>query len=471
MTPGPIGEPISRVDGPQKVTGRATYAAEFDVRGQAHGAIVRSTIAKGRVASIDTAVAERAPGVLAVLTHRNAPKLPYRPHKGVPDAEVGERLHVLQDDSVNHQGQPIALVIAETLEQATHAAMLVRVTYAPERAITDVTQVTPKLLTQEKTDQRPPETRRGDPDGALSAADVKIDERYVMPREYHNPIETHATIAAWEGDRLTLWDKTQWVHNTADEIAAVFGIPPQNVRVISPFVGGAFGSGLRTWPHVTLAALGARVVGRPVKVMLSRSPSLYGPARRAWSVTRWPPRRHRARRLPGDLHVRGVLRGPAGDEPLPVLVPERLHAAPRGRDERAHTDLHARPWRGERQLRARVRDGRTGGRARYGSRPTPVAQRTREGRAHESAVLQPLDSRMLQGRGRALRVEPPQPQARLDAGREVANRLGHGDSQLSNELRTCVGSRAPASGRLGRGDERGQRHGARDVDLDDAGRR
>ncbi len=128
----PIGEPISRVDGRQKVTGSATYAAEFDAPGQAHAAVVRSTIAKGRVASIDTALAEKAPGVLAVLTHRNAPKLPYRPHKGVPVAAVGERLHVLQDDRVNHQGQPIALVIADTLEQANHAATLVRVTYAPE---------------------------------------------------------------------------------------------------------------------------------------------------------------------------------------------------------------------------------------------------------------------------------------------------------------------------------------------------
>jgi xanthine dehydrogenase YagR molybdenum-binding subunit len=285
----PIGEPISRVDGRQKVTGSATYAAEFDAPGQAHAAVVRSTIAKGRVASIDTALAEKAPGVLAVLTHRNAPTLPYRPHKGVPDAEVGERLHVLQDDRVNHQGQPIALVIAETLEQATHAAMLVRVTYKPERAITDVTQVTPKTLTQVKTDQgasRPAETRRGDPDRALSSADVKIDERYVMPREYHNPIETHATIAAWEGDRLTLWDKTQWVHNTADEIAAVFGIPAQNIRVISPFVGGAFGSGLRTWPHVTLAALGARVVRRPVKLMLSRREMYYSVGHHPYTVQR-----------------------------------------------------------------------------------------------------------------------------------------------------------------------------------------
>ena len=143
MTTAVIGQPISRVDGRQKVTGGATYAAEFDRPGQAYGAIVRSTIANGRIASIDSAAAERASGVVAVVTHRNAPRLAYRPHKAVVDAAVGERLHVLQDDRVSHQGQPIALVIADTLEQANHAATLVRVTYAPETGTTDITRMEP----------------------------------------------------------------------------------------------------------------------------------------------------------------------------------------------------------------------------------------------------------------------------------------------------------------------------------------
>jgi xanthine dehydrogenase YagR molybdenum-binding subunit len=287
MTTAFIGQPMSRVDGRQKVTGGATYAAEFNMPRIAHGGIVRSTVAKGRIASLDSTAAEGAPGVVAVLTHRNAPRLAYRPHKGVVDPDVGERLHVLQDDRVSHQGQPIALVIAETLEQATHAATLLRVTYAPEPATTDVSRVAPVLPTQQQTDQgQPPETRRGDAEGALAAAEVKVDQTYVIPRENHNPIEMHATIAAWEGDRLTLWDKTQWVHNTADEIAAVFGIPAQNIRVISPFVGGAFGSGLRTWPHVTLAALGARVAKRPVKLMLSRREMYYGVGYRPHTVQR-----------------------------------------------------------------------------------------------------------------------------------------------------------------------------------------
>ena len=301
MTTAFIGHPLSRVDGRQKVTGAATYAAEFDRPGMAHGAILRSTVANGRIAAIDSATAERAPGVLAVLTHRNAPRLAYRPHKALVDAEVGERLHVLQDDRVSHQGQPVALVVAETLEQATHAAALLRVTYAPETGTTDIGRVAPVPPSPEQT-ARPAETRRGDPEAALAAAEVKTDQTYVIPRENHNPIEMHATIAAWEGDRLTLWDKTQWVHNTAEEIAAVFGIPAENVRVVSPFVGGAFGSGLRTWPHVTLAALGARVAGRPVKLMLSRREMYYGVGYRPHTVQRVALGASRDGRLAAIIH-------------------------------------------------------------------------------------------------------------------------------------------------------------------------
>jgi xanthine dehydrogenase YagR molybdenum-binding subunit len=287
MTTNFIGQSVSRVDGRLKVTGRATYAAEFQIANMAHAAIVRSTIARGRVASIDSAAAQGSPGVLAVLTHQNAPRLPYREHKGAVDPTVGERLHLLQDDRVRHQGQPVGLVVAETLEQAQHAATLVRVAYAAEAFRTDVARAEPILPTQEKTDQgapRPPASRRGDPESAFAAARVKVDHKYVIPRENHNPIELHATVAAWDGDRLTLWDKTQWVNNVSEEIGSVFGIPAENVRVVSPFVGGAFGSALRVWPHVTLAALGARATGRPVKLMLSRREMYYGTGHRPHTV-------------------------------------------------------------------------------------------------------------------------------------------------------------------------------------------
>ena len=300
--------------------------------GQAYGVIVRSTVANGRIASVDSAAAERAPGIVAVLTHRNAPRLAYREHKGAVDPDVGERLHVLQDDRVNHQGQPIALVIAATLEQANHAAELVRVTYAAETGTTDVSEWSRCLPTQQKTDQgerRPSETRRGDPEGALAAAQVKIDQTYVIPRENHNPIEMHATIAAWDGERLTLWDKTQWVHNVADEIAAVFGIAAENIRVVSPFVGGAFGSGLRTWPHVTLAALGARVAGRPVKLMLSRREMYYGVGYRPHTVQRVALGASRDGRLAAIVHD-GYQETSAYEEFMEALLNAGrfLHACP-----------------------------------------------------------------------------------------------------------------------------------------------
>jgi xanthine dehydrogenase YagR molybdenum-binding subunit len=270
-----IGQPVSRVDGRLKVTGSARYAAEFDPGATlAHAVIVQSTIAHGRIAAIRTDAAEQASGVRAVLTHLNAPKLPYRPHRAQVDPPSGERLHVLQDERVSHQGQPVAVVVADTLEQATHGASLVRVTYEEEPAVTAFGEAVPHAVPppppSSEQDDTPGETSRGDVDAALAAAPVRVDAEYVIPRQHHNPIELHATIAAWEEGALTLWDKTQWVDNVRDEIAAVFGIEAGDVRVISPFVGGAFGSTLRAWPHVTLAAMAARHVGRPVKLVLTR---------------------------------------------------------------------------------------------------------------------------------------------------------------------------------------------------------
>src|SRR5207249_4926662 len=153
--------------------------------GHANVASVRSTSANGRIASIDSTAAERASGVIAILTHRNTPRLAYSPHKAMVDPAVGERLHVLQDDRISHQGQPIALVIADTLEGAIHAATLVRVIYASETGTTDISRVEPVLPTPEQNG-RPSETRRGDPEGAFARAEVKVDQTYVIPRENHN---------------------------------------------------------------------------------------------------------------------------------------------------------------------------------------------------------------------------------------------------------------------------------------------
>jgi xanthine dehydrogenase YagR molybdenum-binding subunit len=268
-----VGQPISRVEGPEKVTGQATYAAEFRLRNMAYAALVTSSVPKGRITAIDAVQAEQMPGVVAVLSHLNAPRLPYRPLEKRPpvDPQAGERLHVFQDAEVLFHGQPVAVVIAETQEQADTAASAVRITYETAAPLNDMDRGRGHAPSEPVAKSgRPGEKSRGDADSALAAAPIRIDITCSHEREQHSAIEPHATIAEWDGDHLTLYDKTQWVDNVRTEISHVFGIPEQAIRVISPFVGGAFGSALRTWPHVTIAALAARVVGRPVRVELTR---------------------------------------------------------------------------------------------------------------------------------------------------------------------------------------------------------
>ncbi len=274
MSTGAMGQPLPRVDGHAKVTGRARYAAEFNQPDQAYAVVVGSTIGLGRVTGIDIAPMLRLPGVVAVITHLTAPQLAYGPHKSGIDPAVGERLHVLQDDRVRFFGQPVAAVVADSLDCAERAAAALAISYAPERPVTDTDDpaaapIVPEAATRPGTRVRA-DSARGDADAALAAAAVRIDATYTMARENHNPMEPHATVAAWHGTRLTLWSKSQFVVNEAAEIAAVFGIPPGDVQVICPFVGGAFGTSLRTWPHVTLAAIAARQVRRPVKLVLTR---------------------------------------------------------------------------------------------------------------------------------------------------------------------------------------------------------
>ncbi|MBV9248174.1 MAG: xanthine dehydrogenase family protein molybdopterin-binding subunit [Acetobacteraceae bacterium] len=268
-----IGQPISRVDGPAKVTGQATFAAEFRVRNLAHAALVTSTISKGWITAVDATEAQRLPGVLAIIWHENAPRLPYKPLEQRPqvDPQSGDQLRVFQGPEVLFNGQPIAVVVAETVEQARSAAALVEVRYAPGVGLTtmDISRGRNPSRPVEESG-RPGEEGRGDAESALARAPVRIDITCSHEREHHNAIEPHATIAEWDGDHLTLYDKSQWVDNVRSEISHVFGIPEKNIRVVSPYVGGAFGSALRTWPHVTIAALAARHVRRPVRVELTR---------------------------------------------------------------------------------------------------------------------------------------------------------------------------------------------------------
>ncbi|GAA3794649.1 xanthine dehydrogenase family protein molybdopterin-binding subunit [Streptomyces phyllanthi] len=269
MSPQPqaaVGAPLSRVDGRLKVTGEARYAAEFDVDGVVHAVIVDASIGRGRITGVDTDAALAHPGVLRVIHHGNAPTLPYRDNPGSNNLP-GRRLRVFQDDRVLFHGQPVAVVVATTLEAAQHGASLVKVGYDAERPTTDLAEGEPG---------RPANYARGDVEAGLRDADVRLDLTYRMARNHHNPMETHATIARWDGNRLTVWDKTQWVPGTQTELSTVFDVPPDSVRVINPFVGGAFGSGLRCWPHTVVAALAARETGRPVKLVLTRKQMYYG---------------------------------------------------------------------------------------------------------------------------------------------------------------------------------------------------
>lgn len=278
-----IGMPLTRVDGRTKVTGKARYAADFNQPGQLYAVLVSATVGLGRVTGIESADVEGMPGVVALITHRNAPKLAYLPHKAVIDPGVGERLHVLQDDSVRFYGQPVAIVVADSLDHAERAAAALRVTYDARQPIIDhadqqVARIVPGAGTADRA--------RGDADAAVAEAAVKIDEVYDMARENHNPMEPHATVAAWNGARLTLWSKSQYLVNEQAEIAAVFGLSVDNVEVICPFIGGAFGTSLRTWPHVTLAALAARHVKRPVKLVLTRKQMFFTTGHRPRSLQR-----------------------------------------------------------------------------------------------------------------------------------------------------------------------------------------
>ncbi|MEU6512371.1 xanthine dehydrogenase family protein molybdopterin-binding subunit [Streptomyces sp. NPDC046942] len=269
MSPQPqaaVGAPLSRVDGRLKVTGKALYAAEHDVDGAVHAVIVDASVGRGRITSMETRAALAHPGVLRVISHRNAPKLPYRDNPG-SNNPAGRRLRVFQDDRVLFHGQPVAVVVATTLEAAQHGASLVKVRYDAEQPSTDLHEAEP---------DKPTTYQRGDADAGLRSAAVRMDLTYRTARNHQNPMEPHATIARWDGNRLTVWDKTQWVVGAQTELAAVFGLEMDSVRVISPFVGGGFGSGLRCWPHTVVAALAARETGRPVKLVLSRKQMYFG---------------------------------------------------------------------------------------------------------------------------------------------------------------------------------------------------
>lgn len=270
-----IGEPLARTDGVQKVTGAARYAAEFALPQLCHATIVQSTIARGRIAAIDVSDAQRAPGVLLVMTHLNAPRLPMGGRAAV-NPPAGRVLSLLQDNVVHYNGQPIAVVVADTPEHSVAAADLVRASFIADAATLDFDRAKADNYMPDKVNQKPADTSRGDVRRGLIEADIRIEGVYTTPMQHHNPMEPHATIAQWEGDRLTLHDSTQYVSGVRETIAKVLGIDATQVRVVSPFVGGGFGCKGSMWSHVALAAMCAREMRRPVKLVLARW-QMFGP--------------------------------------------------------------------------------------------------------------------------------------------------------------------------------------------------
>jgi xanthine dehydrogenase YagR molybdenum-binding subunit len=266
---GLIGKSISRLDGSLKVTGTATFAAEFPIDGLLFAAVAFSTVPRGRITSMDTGAAQAAPGVHLVMTHLNAPRLKAAPaFMTAAKAAAGDSLPVMQDDQVHWNGQPIAVVLADTQEQADHAKSLIRCSYETQAAETVFDHA--KTHTQPGIFQGEPLLLKiGDADAALEAAPFKIDSVYHTPRHNHNAIELHAVTVSWDRDNLVVHDASQCVTHTAWTLAQVFGIEEKQVHVTSPFVGGGFG-GKSLWQHQILAAAASRLAGRPVRLVLSR---------------------------------------------------------------------------------------------------------------------------------------------------------------------------------------------------------
>jgi xanthine dehydrogenase YagR molybdenum-binding subunit len=265
-----IGKPIDRVDGRAKVTGAAKYAAEVAVANVAHAVIVTSRIAHGKVSKLDLDAVRRFPGVLSVLAHDNAPKLATLNKQNSPQDKI---LQALQGDEIHYADQPVALVIADTLERARHAADLAAIAYeATGTPAVTVTSPGGETLTPKKAGPAgETDTTRGDIAKGFADAKFQIEATYTTPVENHHPMEMHATTAVWQGtDHLTVYDSTQGIFGVRQRLATVFGLEKENVRVIDHYVGGGFGSKGSPWSHVVLAAMAAKVVNRPVKLVVTR---------------------------------------------------------------------------------------------------------------------------------------------------------------------------------------------------------
>jgi xanthine dehydrogenase YagR molybdenum-binding subunit len=271
---GAIGRAVSRIDGPAKVTGAARYSGEIPLPDLAYAQIVGAGIASGRTTAIDTAAAGRAEGVVAILTHHDMPEVNHVPllPSLLGGPAPGETFFPMQDDMIHYAGQPVAIVIADRLEQAQHAATLVRVSYADTVSVTTIDQGRADAYEPDKIfgGVMPARTTRGNIEDGLAAADLGVDMAFRFAANHHNALEPLTTAAIWDGDQLTLYDSCQGIKAVQLTVAALLGMSPSKIRVLTRFVGGAFGSKAMVWPHVTLTALAARHVRRPVRLVVPR---------------------------------------------------------------------------------------------------------------------------------------------------------------------------------------------------------
>jgi xanthine dehydrogenase YagR molybdenum-binding subunit len=266
-----IGQPISRADGWLKVTGGAHYTGDIQLPGAVHGAIVHSTIANGRMVSIDTTAAEKAPGILAVFTHRNMPRMNSTPKPWSHLRPHGQGYLPLQDDRIHYAGQPIAVVVARTLDQAMHAGTLITTEYEGTQPVVFNSE-SPKEAVDPPQFLWPVASSVGDADKAITASAIKIEQTYTTADRHHNQMEPHVTTAVWDTEgHLTLYETTQHLFGTKELVAIVLELPPEKITVVSHFLGGGFGGKAYVWPHTLLAALAAKVLNRPVRLQVTRA--------------------------------------------------------------------------------------------------------------------------------------------------------------------------------------------------------
>jgi xanthine dehydrogenase YagR molybdenum-binding subunit len=365
----PIGRPLNRVDGPLKVTGKAKYAFEYAAQGEAaYGFIVSAAIGKGRVIGVDVRDAERALGVLLVLTQDNAPpQTPWGP-VDLPD-RFARAEPALDTDAVRYFGFPVAFVVAETFEQARAAAALVRIRYAPASGEYDLHAAALQAENPGKIDgAAPADTAVGDFASAFAAAPVKIDAAYTTPYQHSAPMEPHASMAFWEGEMLTVCTAAQLTTSPREGLARTLNLPPENVRIITRYIGGGFGNKLPYYVDATLAAIGARMLRRPVKVAMTRPQVFNTTTHRSASEQRVRLGADRDGRLTayGQDAVVQSARFDTFTEPV-SLAARSLYAAPNRLTQAssraagfAALGFHARAGGRDRAVGARMCDGRAG---------------------------------------------------------------------------------------------------------------